>query len=205
MEFSQYVKWLKPLAWLSCLSPLATLIWKALNNGLGANPDEYIRNSTGYWTLAFLCMTLGITPARRLLRQNCLIRFRRMLGLFAFFYGCLHFVTYFLFDTGFDFRQVAEDVSKRPFITVGFTSFVLMVPLAITSSAAMVRRLGGRRWQALHRLIYPGAIAGVIHYYWLVKSDVTVPQRFALVIAVLLSYRLIHSIVPFAPVPRAVR
>jgi methionine sulfoxide reductase heme-binding subunit len=194
MELSRQVKWLKAPVFLLCLAPLASLVWKAFHDGLGANPPEYVRNSTGTWTLAFLCITLGVTPARRLLRAHWLIRFRRMAGLFAFFYGSLHFVTYFLFDTGIGLQQVVEDVSQRPFITVGFTSFVLMVPLAITSTARMVRRLGGRRWQALHRLIYVSAIAGVVHYYWLVKSDVTVPLRFAVVVGVLLTYRLTHHI-----------
>jgi len=195
MEFSRHVKWLKPPVFLLCLGPLASLVWKVLDaiyrggSALGANPQEYIRNSLGTWTLVFLCITLGVTPFRRLLRQNWLIRFRRMFGLFAFFYGSLHFVTYFWFDTGFDFPAIVRDVYQRPFITAGFIAFVLMVPLAVTSTSGMVRRLGGRRWQLLHRLVYFSAIAGVIHYYWLVKSDVTVPVRFATVVAILLGYR----------------
>ena len=139
----------------------------------------------------FLCITLTITPLRKLLNENALIRFRRMLGLFAFFYGCLHFTTYIWLDKFFNFPEIWKDVYKRPFITAGFTAFVLMIPLAVTSTAGMIRRLGGRRWQMLHRLIYVSAIAGVVHYYWLVKSDETVPLRFATVVAILLGYRIL--------------
>jgi sulfoxide reductase heme-binding subunit YedZ len=200
MELSRHVKWLKPPVFLLCLAPFLNLAWKFyrvayLNTfDLGGDPQAAIRNSLGTWTLAFLCITLAITPARRLLRQNWLIRFRRMIGLFAFFYGSLHLITYFLFDTGMDFAMVMRDIYKRPFITMGVTSFVLMVPLAVTSTSGMVRRLGGKRWQLLHRLVYFSAIAGVIHYYWLVKSDVTVPERFAAVVAVLLGYRIVHYV-----------
>ena len=178
-------------SWCVC-GPLAHLAWMGFHDELGANPIEYITHSTGTWTLVFLCVTLTMTPLRRLLQQNWLIRFRRMFGLFAFFYGCLHFTTYIWLDSGFDFHAMIEDVYKRPFITAGFTAFVLMIPLALTSTAGMIRRLGGRRWQMLHRLIYISAIAGVIHYYWLVKSDETVPLRFAAVVAVLLGYRVIY-------------
>jgi sulfoxide reductase heme-binding subunit YedZ len=197
MQISGYVKWMKPPVFLLCLGPLASLCWKAYDttyrggSSLGANPAEFIRNSLGTWTLVFLCITLGVTPARKLLNQNWLIRFRRMLGLFAFFYGTLHLITYGWLDTGWDFQAIVKDVYQRPFITVGFAAFVLMIPLAITSTAGMVRRLGGRRWQLLHRLIYFSAIGGVIHYYWLVKSDVTVPVRFAVVVGALLAYRLV--------------
>jgi len=198
MDLSRYVKWLKPPVFLLCLGPLGSLLWKVYDavyrggSSLGANPQEYIRNSLGTWTLVFLCVTLGITPFRRLLHQNWVIRFRRMVGLFAFFYATLHLITYVWFDTGFDFSAVVDDVYKRPFITAGFTAFLLMVPLALTSTSGWVRRLGGRRWQMLHRLIYGSAVAGVIHYYWLVKSDVTVPFRFAVVVGVLLAYRVVH-------------
>lgn len=184
--------WLKPPIFLLCLVPLAHLVWLALHDQLSANPTEFIRNSLGTWTLVFLCITLAITPSRRLLRQNWLIRFRRMLGLFAFFYASLHLITYVVFDTGFDSSAILKDIYKRPFITAGFTAFVLLVPLALTSTSGMIRRLGGRRWQRLHQLIYISTIAGVIHYYWLVKSDETVPLRFAAVVAVLLAYRGIH-------------
>jgi sulfoxide reductase heme-binding subunit YedZ len=196
MDLSRHIKvrWIKPPVFLLCLGPAAALVWKGLYDELGANPAEFIRNSLGTWTLVFLCITLAITPSRRLLHQNWLIRFRRMFGLFAFFYASLHLVTYVIFDTGYDFSAIVKDVYMRPFITVGFTAFVLMLPLALTSTAGMIRRLGGRRWQMLHWLIYPTAIAGVIHYYWLVKSDETVPLRFAAVVTVLLGYRIVAYI-----------
>ena len=196
MDLSRHinVRWIKPPVFLLCLGPAATLVWKGLHDELSANPAEFIRNSLGTWTLVFLCITLAITPSRRLLHQNWLIRFRRMFGLFAFFYASLHLVTYVIFDTGYDFSAIVKDVYMRPFITAGFTAFVLMLPLALTSTAGMIRRLGGRRWQMLHWLIYPTAIAGVIHYYWLVKSDETVPLRFAAVVTVLLGYRIVAYI-----------
>ena len=191
MGFSRLIKWIKPPVFLLCLVPAADLVWKYFRGGLTANPIEYIRNSTGFWTLTFLCVTLSVTPLRRLLRRNELVRFRRMFGLFAFFYGFLHFITYIWLEQFFDFRAMVEDVYLRPFITAGFIAFVLLIPLAITSTSGMVRRLGGRRWQMLHRLIYLSAIAGVVHYYWKVKSDVTVPVRFGVVVAILLGYRVV--------------
>jgi sulfoxide reductase heme-binding subunit YedZ len=191
MSFSRLTKWVKPPVFLLCLVPLANLVWKGFQRDLSANPLEYIRNSTGFWTLLFLCVTLSVTPLRRLLRRNELIRFRRMLGLFAFFYGVLHFVTYIWFEQGFDLRAMIEDVYRRPFITAGFVAFVVMIPLALTSTSGMVRRLGGRRWQMLHRLVYLSAVSGVVHFYWKVKSDATVPLRFAVVLAILLAFRLV--------------
>ncbi len=191
MSSSRLIRWIKPPVFLLCLVPLGNLVWKGFHRELTANPIEYIRNSTGFWTLVFLCVALSVTPLRRLLGRNELIRFRRLLGLFAFFYGFLHFITYIWLDKSFDFRAMLEDVYLRPFITAGFIAFVLMIPLAITSTSGMVRRLGGRRWQLLHRLIYFSAIAGVVHYYWKVKSDVTWPVRFAVVLALLLGYRLL--------------
>jgi sulfoxide reductase heme-binding subunit YedZ len=190
MGFSRLIKWIKPPVFLLCLLPLGNLVWKGFQRELSANPLEYIRNSTGFWTLVFLCVTLSVTPLRRLLRRNELIRFRRMLGLFAFFYGFLHFITYIWFEQGFNFRAMLEDVYLRPFITAGFIAFVLMIPLALTSTSGMVRRLGGKRWQMLHRLIYFSAIAGVVHFWWKVKTDVRVPARFAWIVAILLGYRL---------------
>jgi sulfoxide reductase heme-binding subunit YedZ len=159
---------------------------------LGANPVEFITHSTGTWALVGLCVTLSMTPLRRILKQNWLIRFRRMFGLFAFFYACLHFTTWVWIYSGFDVHAMIADVYKRPFITMGFTAFVLMIPLALTSTGGMIRRLGGRRWNLLHRLIYISVCAGVIHYLWLVKSDKTIPLRFAAVVTVLLGYRVIH-------------
>ena len=191
MDLSRHTKWLKPPVFLLCLVPLANLVWKGLHGDLTANPIEYIRNSTGFWTLVGLCVALSVTPLRRLLRQNWLIRFRRMFGLFAFFYAFLHFITYIWLEQYFDFRSMIEDVYIRPFITAGFIAFVLLIPLAITSTSGMVRRLGGRRWQMLHRLIYVSACAGALHYWWKVKSDTTLPLRFAVIVAILLGYRLV--------------
>jgi len=181
--------WAKVTVFLIYLLPLATLVWRAIHNGLTANPIEFITHATGDWTLRFLCMTLAITPLRKIFRQPDLIRFRRMLGLFAFFYGCLHFTTYIWLDKFFDLAEMGKDVSKRPYITLGFTAFVLLIPLATTSTAGWIRRLGGRRWQLLHRLIYVSAVAGVIHYYWLVKSAVLRPLIYAVIVAVLLLWR----------------
>jgi sulfoxide reductase heme-binding subunit YedZ len=191
MGFARHIRWIKPLVFLLCLAPAANLVWRGLQGDLTANPIEYIRNSTGFWTLVGLCAAMAVTPLRRLLHFNELIRFRRMLGLFAFFYGVLHFVTYIWLEQFWDFRAMIDDVYLRPFIAAGFVSFVLMIPLAITSTSGWVRRLGGRRWQLLHRLIYVSAAAGVVHYFWKVKTDTTVPMRFAIVLAVLLGYRLV--------------
>ena len=157
---------------------------------LTANPIEYITHQTGDWTLIFVVTTLAVTPARKLLRLPELIRFRRMLGLFAFFYGFLHFSTWIGLDKFFDWTEMLHDVRKRPFITAGFTGFVLMLPLALTSTAGWIRRLGGKRWLALHRLIYVTAIAGVVHYYWLVKSDVRKPLFYGALVALLLALRI---------------
>ena len=184
-------KWIKVPLFLLCLAPIARLVWGAFHHGLGANPIEFITHDTGDWILIFLVLTLSITPARKLLRLPELIRFRRMLGLFAFFYACLHFTTWIWLDKSFDLSDMWADVVKRRFITVGFTGFVLMIPLAITSTAGWIRRIGGKRWAMLHRLIYVSAVAGVIHYYWLVKSDVRKPVRYAILVALLLGYRLV--------------
>ena len=183
-------KWTKATLFLICLVPFSSLVWRALHSGLGANPVEFVQHATGDWTLRFLIFTLSITPLRRLLNLPDLIRFRRMLGLFAFFYVCLHFLTYIGLDQSFDLRAMWKDVVKRRYITVGFTAFVLLIPLAITSTAGWVRRLGGRRWQQLHRAIYVSAVCGVIHYYWLVKSDVRKPLFYGALVAVLLAWRL---------------
>ncbi|MBT9612016.1 MAG: sulfoxide reductase heme-binding subunit YedZ [Burkholderiales bacterium] len=172
-----------------CLIPLGRLVWLAFNGGLGANPIEFITRSTGTWTLVLLLVTLSITPLRKLTGYNALIRVRRMLGLFAFFYVCLHFTTYIWLDQFFEWASILKDIKKRPFITVGFASFVLLIPLALTSTNAMMRRLG-RRWQQLHRLVYLIGIGGVVHYWWLVKKDITQPALYALVLALLLGYRL---------------
>jgi len=184
------IRWFKPVAFLACLIPLLLLGWKAYSGGLGANPIEVITHATGDWTLRFLLITLAITPIRKLTGRLWLIRFRRMFGLFAFFYGTLHFLTYIWLDKFFDVHEMLHDVAKRRFITVGFTGFVLLIPLALTSTTGWIRRLGGKRWQALHRLIYFSAIAGVIHYWWLVKADIHLPLEYGAILAVLLAYRI---------------
>jgi sulfoxide reductase heme-binding subunit YedZ len=183
-------KWTKVAVFLLCLIPLGDLVWRILNNKLGANPVEFLQHATGDWTLRFLIFTLCITPFRKLFDLPDLIRFRRMLGLFAFFYVCLHFITYLGPDQQFNLAGMWKDVAKRPFITVGFTAFVLLIPLAITSTAGWIRRLGGKRWQMLHRSIYFAAVLGVIHYYWLVKSDVREPLFYGTLVAILLLWRL---------------
>jgi len=172
-----------------CLFPLVRLIVLGGSGGLGANPIEFITHSTGTWTLTGLMVTLSVTPLRRLTGRAELIRYRRMLGLFTFFYASLHFVTYVWLDQFFDPAAIAKDIIKRPFITVGFAAFVLLIPLAATSTHAMMRRLG-RRWQQLHRLVYLVAMLGVIHYVWLVKKDLTQPLIYGAVLALLLVMRL---------------
>jgi len=200
------IRWIKLVLFIGSLIPLGLLLWKffgahpsdmsTLGAGLGANPIEAITHTTGDWTLRFLLATLAITPARKLLHLPSLIKFRRMLGLFAFFYACLHFTTYIWLDKFFNLHEMLADVAKRKFITVGFTAFVLLIPLAVTSTAGWIRRLGGKRWRALHRLIYFSAIAGVIHYLWLVKADIRKPLEYGAVLAVLLGYRLLVWIQP---------
>ena len=184
-------KWIKLPVFVLCLVPLGQLVWRALHHHLTANPIEYITHQTGDWTLIFVVITLAVTPARKLLGVPELIRFRRMLGLFAFFYGFLHFSTWIGLDKFFDWADMFADVRKRTFITAGFTGFVLMIPLALTSTAGWIHRLGGKRWLALHRLIYATAIAGVVHYYWLVKSDVRKPLFYGALVASLLSIRVV--------------
>lgn len=197
---------LKPLVFVSALTPAGYLAWAVLTGNLSANPLGDITNGTGDWALRFLCITLGITPLRRVTGWNGAIRFRRLLGLFAFFYGGLHFLTYLILDrlAGLDLADtngswmvpralaaaVSGDIYKRPFIAVGFTAFALMIPLAVTSTTAMIRRLGGRRWQALHRLMYVSCMAAALHYWWLVRADVRRPVAYGVVIAILLGFRL---------------
>jgi methionine sulfoxide reductase heme-binding subunit len=183
-------KWTKVAVFLLCLVPLGALLDRALQGRLGANPVEFVQHATGDWTLRFLIFTLAITPLRKLLNLPDLIRFRRMLGLFAFFYVCLHFLTYIGPDQSFNLGGMWKDVEKRRFITVGFLGFVLLIPLALTSTAGWIRRLGGKRWQTLHRAIYVTAICGVIHYYWLVKSGVRNPLFYGALVAILLLWRL---------------
>ena len=187
------MKRIKTLVFVLCLCPLFWLGWRAYHQDLTANPIEFITHATGDWTIRFLCVTLAISPLRRLLARPDLIRFRRMFGLFAFFYGCLHFTTYIWLDKFFDLSEITKDVYKRPFITAGFVAFVAMIPLAVTSTAGWIRRLGGRRWNLLHRLIYLSAVAAVIHYYWLVKSDVRLPLLYASIVALLFAERFISN------------
>ena len=182
-------KWTKAGVFLACLIPAGLLIRDVFAGGLGSNPTQFLEHATGGWTLRFLAITLAITPLRKILGQPQLIRFRRMLGLFAFFYVFCHFCIYLGLDQVLDFHGVWADVMKRRYITVGFTGFVLMIPLAITSTAGWIRRMGGKRWQLLHQAIYFSAVAGVIHYYWLVKSDVHLPLEYAGVIFTLLAWR----------------
>jgi methionine sulfoxide reductase heme-binding subunit len=184
------LRYLKVAVFLVCLLPLANLAWDGFHAQLGANPIEKITHSTGDCTLTFLLITLAVTPVRKLTRQYWLIGFRRMFGLFAFFYGTLHLMTYVWLDKFFDVHEMLADIAKRKFITAGMTAFALMIPLALTSTKWSIRKLG-RRWQALHRLVYFSAAVGVIHYAWLVKADLKKPLEYAFVFALLILYRVI--------------
>jgi sulfoxide reductase heme-binding subunit YedZ len=187
------IRVLKALLFLACLVPLGKLaleLFGVAGTSLGANPIEELMHRLGIWGLNFLLITLTVTPLRRLTGLNWLLRFRRMLGLFAFFYLLMHFLTYMGLDQRFDLAAIIEDIAERPYITVGFTALMLLVPLAATSTHAMMRRLG-RRWQKLHRLVYLIAILGVVHFYWQVKLDTLEPLIYATILAILLGYRLI--------------
>lgn len=208
----------KPAVFIAALGPVAWLTWAALTGNLSANPLSDLTNETGLWALRFLALSLALTPVRRLTDWHWVVRFRRMIGLFAFFYGTLHFLIYVIVDrfAGLDFpdgivawstarhlaASVGEDIYKRPFITIGFTALMLMLPLAVTSTAGWIRRLG-RRWQALHRLVYPAAIAAVVHYYWLVKADVSSPLLYAAIVVGLLAFRVVWARMKAAPPVRA--
>jgi methionine sulfoxide reductase heme-binding subunit len=183
------LRFTKIAIFLAALIPLERLLWKAFHDGLGANPIELITHSTGDWTLILILTALSISPLRQITRQYWLIGVRRMIGLFAFFYATLHFLTYIWLDKFFDIHEVLKDVAKRPFITVGFSAFVFMIPLALTSTAWSIRWLGGKNWRRLHRLIYLTGILGVIHYTWLVKADRSKPIEYGIVLAILLLYR----------------
>lgn len=172
------------------MTPLTLLVWDVYRKHVGANPLEFVTRTTGMLTLVFLLLTLAVSPLRRITGLNWLIRFRRMLGLFAFFYGSLHLLTYIAFDRFFHFTTIPSDILKRPFIAIGMTAFVLMLPLAITSTDKMVKRLGGRRWAQLHRIVYASGVLGVLHYYMLVKSDIRLPVTFAFLLFLLLAFRL---------------
>lgn len=181
-------KGVKAAVFAACLVPLATLVWRALAGDLGANPIEAVTLSTGRWALRLLLVTLAVTPLRRVTGWNHLIAYRRMLGLFAFFYASLHFTIYVFIDQFFDWETIVEDIAKRPFITVGFAAFVLLIPLAVTSTKGWIRRLG-RRWQHLHRLIYVAASLAVVHFIWKVKSDLRDPLWYASILGLLLGFR----------------
>jgi sulfoxide reductase heme-binding subunit YedZ len=199
----KYVRTVKVLAFAGCLVPALVLTWKGFHDGLGANPIDVITRSTGKWTLTFLLITLSVTPLRKLSGMSWLIGFRRMLGLFAFFYGCLHLTTYVWLDKFFDVHAMLHDIAKRRFITAGMTAWTLMLPLALTSTAGWIRRMGGKRWQLLHRLIYLSAAAGVVHFIWLVKADLRRPLTYGAILAVLLAYRLAAWLVARARTRRA--
>jgi len=181
---------------INSLIPLVLLLWDLYHKRVGPNPLEFATRTTGMLTLIFLSLTVAVTPLRRIFKINSLVKFRRMLGLFAFFYGSLHLLTYVWFDRLFNFKSVGQDVVRRPFILVGMIAFFLMVPLAITSTNKMLKRLGGKRWARLHRLVYLAAIAGVVHFWMLVKSDTRLPLTFAFIVLFLLGYRLLQKYAP---------
>ena len=189
----------KLVVFVNSLIPIVLLLWDLYRRQVGPNPLEFATKTTGMLTLIFLCLTLAVSPLRKIFRVNSLVKFRRMLGLFAFFYGSLHLLTYVWFDRGFNLISAAQDVARRPFILVGMTAFLLMVPLAITSTNRMVKRLGGKRWAQLHRLVYVAAIAGVIHFWMLVKSDTSLPLTFGFIVLFLLGYRVLWKYAPSHP------
>lgn len=179
----------RPLLFVACLSPFLWLLWRLWQQDLGSNPVETITRYTGDWTLRFLLITLAVTPLRRWFHWPGLLRQRRMLGLFSFFYACLHFITYLWLDQFFSWADIVADIAKRPYITVGFASFSLLWPLALSSNRAAIRWLGARRWQFLHRLVYLIAMGGVVHFLWLVKSDLAQPLIYASILLILLAHR----------------
>lgn len=183
------VKFYKILVFVNAVVPFALLGWDAVNGNLGANPVEFFIRTSGVLTLIFLLVTLAITPLRKVFGWNGLIKYRRMVGLFAFFYGCLHFISYFAFDRSLSVSNTLGDIWQRPFIAIGMLSFFLLIPLAVTSTNKMIKRLGGKNWQRLHRLTYLTGIGGVIHYWMIVKSDITYPIIFGVILALLLGYR----------------
>jgi len=181
--------WAKAAVFLLCLAPLSRLAWRAWSGDLTPNPIEYITHFTGDWAIRMLVATLAITPLRKVLHLPDLIRFRRMIGLFAFFYASLHFATWFGLDKFFDLHEILRDFVKRRFILAGLATFLTMLPLALTSTKGWIRRLGGRRWRMLHRLVYCSGITAAVHYFWLVKSDIRLPALYGSLVAILLAYR----------------
>ena len=200
------VRLLKPALFVACLGPAAWLVYGAFLGGdLGVNPVETITNYTGIWTLRLIAISLAVSPLRWLTGWNRLIQYRRMLGLFAFFYGSLHFLTYFVLDHSLVFAGLWDDVVKRPYITAGFTAFVLLIPLAVTSTQGWIRRLGGRRWNLLHRLIYVTALLAVLHYWWKVKLDTSSPALYAVIMGTLLGARVWKALAKRRSAPPAAR
>lgn len=197
MPTQKHIRLIKVAIFVAALVPFARLVLFAFTDRLGANPIEFITRNTGDWTLYFLCLTLSVTPLRRITGANWLIKLRRMLGLFAFFYVTLHFTTFLWFDHFFDLDEMIRDVVKRPFITVGFTAFVLLIPLAVTSTNGMVKRLGGKRWQWLHRAIYLIAPLGILHFWWMKagKNDFAEPTLFGAIVVLLLLSRVYWNVV----------
>ena len=193
MTTASRISRIKPLVFAACLLPALLLVRDAFTGGLGVNPIEDITHRTGDWALRLLLLTLAVTPLRRLAGWHQAIRFRRMLGLFAFFYAVLHFSTYLVFDHFFDLLLILDDVAERKYVTAGFVGFVLMIPLAVTSTQGWIRRLG-KRWSSLHRLVYASAVAGVVHFLWLVKIDMGEPLIYAAVLAVLFGARLLYRL-----------
>ncbi|HEY5883665.1 MAG TPA: protein-methionine-sulfoxide reductase heme-binding subunit MsrQ [Pyrinomonadaceae bacterium] len=189
----------KLVLFINALIPLVLLLWDVYHKRVGPNPLEFATRTTGMLTLVFLSLTIAVTPLRKIFGSNSLVKYRRMLGLFAFFYGALHLLTYVWFDRLFNLISVGQDVVRRPFILVGMIAFVLMVPLAVTSTNKMIKRLGGKHWARLHRLVYVAAIAGVVHFWMLVKSDTRLPLTFAFIVLFLLGYRLFAKYVPAQP------
>ncbi|MDX2042312.1 MAG: protein-methionine-sulfoxide reductase heme-binding subunit MsrQ [Acidobacteriota bacterium] len=190
------IKFAKFAVFTNAAVPFSLILWDAFHHRLGTNPQEFVLRTTGTLTLVFLLLTLAVTPLRKLLGLPWMVQFRRTLGLYAFFYGCLHLLSYTWFDKWFNLRAIAEDTLKRPFIFLGMLAFVLMIPLAVTSTNKMVKRLGGQRWNRLHKLAYLAPIAGVLHYYLLVKADTRLPMAFGVALAVLLAYRVLNKFFP---------
>jgi sulfoxide reductase heme-binding subunit YedZ len=190
------IRFSKFILFTNALVPLALLLWDVYHKHVGANPPEFMTRTSGMLTLVFLMLTLAVTPARKITGLNWLVKFRRMLGLFAFFYGFLHLLTYIWFDRYFNLRSIPGDVVSRPFIAFGMTAFLLMLPLAITSTSKMVKRLGGKRWSRLHQLVYAGGIAGALHFWLFVKSDTRLPLTFGFILLLLLGHRLFVKFYP---------
>ena len=190
------VRFAKLVVFVNSLVPLGLLLWDLFRKQVGPNPLEFATRTTGMLTLIFLSLTVAVTPLRKIFGVNSLVKVRRMLGLFAFFYGALHLLTYVWFDRSWNLISVGQDVVRRPFILAGMTAFILMVPLAITSTNKMIKRLGGKRWVQLHRLVYLAVIAGVVHFWMLVKSDIRLPLTFGFIVLFLLGYRLFAKYAP---------